>query len=66
MTSALAGWKTGQETSVPQVARGTPIIITWLLGGILGPLSQLLIIQRAEIQVLSYKDYVKCVGHMGG
>lgn len=51
---------------MPQVARGTPIIITWLLGSILGPLSQLLIIQRAEIQVLSYMDYVKCVGHMGG
>lgn len=46
-----------------QVARDAPRIITWLLGSILGSLSQLLITQRAEVQVLSYIDSKMCRAH---
>lgn len=45
----LAGWKASQETSVLWVDRDAPRILTWLLDGILGSLSQLLILPRGSL-----------------
>lgn len=42
------------------------ILLLRIIIHILRPLSQLLIPQRAEIQVLSFPDYVKHVGHISG